>query len=412
MRTDTLRYSLLKPLRDRTASACRAVTAEVGTLAALAARELAAAGSVDVSLRRRLWLWRHGFTSRSDALFDVDRTNHHEFVSDRQHERVDDVDGRWADVVTNKLAYYLLFEPLGDHLPELYGVVDDGTLQRGSPRLADPHAAVGEAPPDGAADPPTRTPAGPWARTYLDAHDALVLKPVYGSGGRGVLVCRRRGDDGTEAGAGADGAGGDAVTGTPEGYVVNGEPYTPEAFDALVGELSEYLAWSFVEQADYAAALYPDATNTLRVVTLWDDATDEPFVSGAVHRVGTAASAPVDNWSRRGLSAEIRDDGTLSSAAQWRPDEGSVEWFDEHPDTGEPLAGRSVPDWPAVREGVLAMAAEVPSLPRLGWDVVVADDGFRVLEVNAHAATRTLQVHRPLLADPRTRRFYERHGGR
>lgn len=58
------------------------------------------------------------------------------------------------------------------------------------------------------------------------------------------------------------------------------------------------------------------------------------------------------------------------------------------------------------------MAAAFPYLLRLGWDVVLTDDedGFPVLEVNAHAAMRTLQVHRPLLRDPRVRRFYEYHG--
>jgi D-alanine-D-alanine ligase-like ATP-grasp enzyme len=57
------------------------------------------------------------------------------------------------------------------------------------------------------------------------------------------------------------------------------------------------------------------------------------------------------------------------------------------------------------------MAAAFPHLPRIGWDVVVTDDGgFVILEINAHAGVETLQVHRPLLRDPRIRRFYEHHG--
>jgi glutathione synthase/RimK-type ligase-like ATP-grasp enzyme len=58
---------------------------------------------------------------------------------------------------------------------------------------------------------------------------------------------------------------------------------------------------------------------------------------------------------------------------------------------------------------VLDLAETVPYLPRLGWDVLPTDDGFVVLEANAHAATRTVQVHRPLLRDERVRRFYEHH---
>ncbi|ESP90053.1 sugar-transfer associated ATP-grasp domain-containing protein [Candidatus Halobonum tyrrellensis] len=179
--------------------------------------------------------------------------------------------------------------------------------------------------------------------------------------------------------------------------------------------LSEYLVSEFVRQADYADRLFPDAVNTLRVVTLNDDA-DGPFVAGAVHRVGTAASAPVDNWSRGGLSVEIAGDGTLSDGARWSS-AGELRWFDAHPDTGDPLAGVEMPGWPAVRERILWMAAALPSLPHIGWDVVLTDEGdgendpgFVVIERNSHPGVETLQVHRPLLDDPRVRRFYERHG--
>jgi hypothetical protein len=352
-------------------------------LATLLERELTTGRAVDIPPDRRLWLWQRGFTSRSHALFELTAENHHLYVSDLAHELANDAAGRWGDVVSNKLTFYLLFAAHADSFPDCYGVLDGGRFGRPAARLVDPFDGDG---PLG--DDPTATVDGvAWLDTYLAAHDRLVLKPVYGSGGRGVLVCERDGD----------------------GYRVNGEAYTDEAFAALLADLDEYLAWQFVEQAPYAAGLYPDATNTLRVLTLWDEAADAPFVAGAVHRVGTDRSAPVDNWSRGGLSALVRDDNTLSRAAQWRPEEGQVHWFDDHPDTGRTLTGATVPDWPAVRERVLELATTVPYLPRMGWDVVVTDDGIAVLEVNAHAATRTIQVHRPLLDDPRVRRFYERH---
>jgi D-alanine-D-alanine ligase-like ATP-grasp enzyme len=57
------------------------------------------------------------------------------------------------------------------------------------------------------------------------------------------------------------------------------------------------------------------------------------------------------------------------------------------------------------------MAAAFPHLPRLGWDLIVTGEGeFTVLEVNAHAGNLTVQIHRPLLREPRVRRFYEHHG--
>jgi hypothetical protein len=81
-----------------------------------------------------------------------------------------------------------------------------------------------------------------------------------------------------------------------------------------------------------------------------------------------------------------------------------------HPDTGTPIEGAVVSGWPAVRDGIVALATRLPFLPYVGWDVVVTDEGYQVIEGNRRPDVNLLQVHRPLLADPRVRRFYERHG--
>jgi hypothetical protein len=314
--------------------------------------------------------------------------------------------GEGDAVVNNKLAFALLFGAFADRLPALYGVLRDGHVYRDYPTVAAPPGAPGDETPTTDATEaattdatealaaaneaePTRTAAGPWVASVLDAAGRLVLKPVYGFGGDGVHVCRSAGD----------------------GVVVDGERESRAAFVDRIDALDDSLVTAYVDQADHAARLFPDATNTLRVVTLRDPDTGDPFVADAVHRIGTRRSAPVDNWSRGGLSATIRDDGTLSPGAQWLPDRGVVRWFESHPDTGERIVGTPVPDWEPIREGVLSMARAMPYLPRVGWDVLPTGDGeFVVLEANAHAATRTLQVHGPLLRDDRVRRFYEAHG--
>ena len=389
---------VLRPVRRRVLAAARAGRTRLGYLATLLARERRSRGR-QLPLSRRLWLWRHGFTSRSHALFDVTPATRRDYLSDLQHERANELGSRWDTVVNNKLLFQLLFGAHPDRLPDLYGVVHGGRVYRDYPGVVPPpHADGGRsddaAATDGGADTSERATASPdsdageWLAAALDAAGTLVCKPVYGSGGRDVLVCRR----------------------TADGYRVNGNRHSRSAFVDRVRAFDGVLVTEYVEQADYAARLFPDAANTLRVLTLWDPETDDPFVAGVVQRIGTRRSAPVDNWSRGGLSAEVREDGTLSAGAQWLPDRGVVRWFDSHPDSGVQIEGTAVPDWPAIRSGVLELARTVPSLPRVGWDVLPTGDGaFVVFEANAHAATRTIQVHRPLLRDPRVRRFYEHH---
>jgi hypothetical protein len=356
-------------------------------------RELTRGLELDLPWERRLWLYRRGFTSESGVLFGVDETNYRDVVSDLQHERADVVTEPWDVTVNNKLTFHLLFGSFPERLPTLYGLVDDGTLVRNSPAMTVPSWQSGDT------DGEERTGGSgvdrfelvPWIDAHLDEADALVLKPVAGYGGHGFLRCHKL-EDGT-------------------GYGVNGESKTPDEFASLVEGLEEYLAWDLVEPGAYLKRIYSGATGAVRVMTMWDYDRREPFVAGAAQRIASDRSAPIDSSRRGGLTAAVSEAGELSRAARWNPERGELDWHDHHPDTGARIEGARVSGWPTVREGLLEMAASVPSLPRLGWDVVVTGEGtFTVLEVNAHAGDTSVQMHQPLLRDPRVRAFYEHHG--
>jgi hypothetical protein len=387
---------MIRRLRDawrtvrRPRQTARAVARRLSVVETLAGREVVS--GVSLPLARRLSLWRHGFTSRSGVLFGVGPGDYDDYLSDYRLELVDDLGGDWGDVPANKLAGHLWFGASADRLPDLYGVVDDGRLYRDYPTVVSPPAGLDDRPTetaDGGVASETLHEAGEWVLSVLDATGTLVCKPAYGFGGEGVHVCRT----------------------TDEGVVVDDDRVSRGAFVEWVDGLAATLVTAYVEQADYAARLFPDAVNTLRVLTLWDPETDDPFVTDAVQRIGTRQSAPVDNWSRGGLSAAVREDGTLSAGARWETDESHLAWYESHPDTGAEIEGTAVPDWPEIRSGVLDLARTVPYLPRVGWDVVVTGDGeFVLLELNGHAGIETLQVHRPHLDDPRVRRVYETYG--
>lgn len=352
---------------------------------------------IDQPLTERLRNYRHGFLSHSAALYDFETHGRDAYLSDIQREKTAFInDSQFVSVLANKVGFYVSMEPFDDHRPDTFGVIADGRfhpIRRPRELLAD-----GAAPSDSPLSSTRRLstavsseggPADRWVLDRLQSGDELVLKPVNAAGGDGVRHCTYDG----------------------QAYRVNGTQVSPRRLRKTVSTLDASVAMAFVEQASYANKLFPDATNTIRVITMWDNENGEAFSPAVVHRIGTERSAPVDNFDRTGIAAKIDPEtGELGTGIQLAAD-GSVREHDVHPDTGSAISGRTVPGWQSIFEGVLEIAAAFSYVPYVGWDVVVTGPGeFALLEANNCPGLKSLQAHDPLLLDDRARRFYARHG--
>jgi hypothetical protein len=340
--------------------------------------EAAAVTRFRMPLRRRLWLWRHGFLSQADVIYGdsgITEKNHHLYLSSYQRDLTQWINGRWGDALENKLLFHHLLDGFPERRSTVYGHLTNGRFT----------------PVDAGESATTMTDTDAAAERIIDrlkTDGRLVLKPTYGTIGKRIHICSYT--DGT--------------------YRVNGEEQTEAEFRALLSDLDDHLVCGFVEQASYTADLYADSPNTLRILTMLDPDTGEPFIPAAAHRIGTDRSAPLDNWSRGGLSANVDlATGELGPGIQY-PYDGSLERHASHPDTGAQIAGTTVPGWSEIREGILDIAAACSQIPYVGWDLIVTDAGeFRVIEGNNCSGVRVFQVHRPLLDDPRVRRFYDHY---
>jgi hypothetical protein len=299
--------------------------------------------------RRRftLSLWRDGFFSQRAELYPFDRFERRWFLNDWE---IETRLGRVNDGrVIPLLDDKLLFHLLIGNEPAVAGPEAIGFVANGRFHSLGRHASVPDA---------------------LAAHERVVCKPNRGSGGAGVLV-------------------------------LGPGDWPPER--------GLFLLEGFVVQHDYAAAIFPGSLNTIRVVTLADG--EDAFVAGAAHRFGCAASAPVDNFKRGGVSALVDLATGRLSAGRSNPGLHAVHVHPVHPDTGAPIEGAVVPMWREVMDLALALARMVPGLHHVGWDLCVAADGPRVIEGNARLANpNLLQAHRTILLDPRVRAFMHRHG--
>lgn len=325
--------------------------------------------TVRTPLRARLEMWRRGFISEAWVLYDLEHNDPDLYISDyARFTRSRLVNGRYAAILDNKLLFDQIVGELGPVLPKLLGILENGRMLNIS----------------------TNEPIGPAADRVLEElhrSGSLILKPLTGGGAHGIMALRYDGDS----------------------YTHNGEPIREDDIRRIVDGCSNYMACEFIEQHPTLATIYPHSINSLRLLAMQDEHC-EAFIAAAVVRIGTDATAPRENWLHGGLSAKIDiETGLLGKAVHYPSGGSQLTWHAAHPDSGEMIEGVSLPNWEQVKTGVLEIFRALPVLKYVGWDVVVTEDGFRILEGNNYSDVALLQVHGPLMADERVRAFYRRH---
>jgi hypothetical protein len=207
----------------------------------------------------------------------------------------------------------------------------------------------------------TEKELGDWMARNL-VHD-IVLKPVDGTKGWGVLSLGERLENGTRWRT------------LPSGDVIE--------LPAVWAHCARYLYRGGViiqrrlVPHPTLAKLMPDVLHTVRVVTYLDP---EPVIVDAVLRVGMG-KGPVDNLAQGGIVVRL-------DLASGRCEQGTMlvdglpQHVDDHPVSGSRITGLMLPDWDQVCDLVKAAARKLSMQKSIGWDVSLTTDGPVLLEGN------------------------------
>ena len=76
-----------------------------------------------------------------------------------------------------------------------------------------------------------------------------------------------------------------------------------------------------------------------------------------------------------------------------------------HPDTNYLLEG-IIPHWNMVTEKIIEISRYFPQLIYMGFDVVITDDGFKIIEINSLQGIMMIQYFYPLLKSDLTKEFF------
>lgn len=321
--------------------------------------------------RKRISAWKAGFSSMSWVRFNLDENEPEQYLPDlRTVLKSYKINGFFNSIIGNKLVLARLLASHQLPQPDIVSIIVQGRLiEEDAP--FDPNLAHA-------------------LSRSLERYPHQVFRPTWCGGGEGVFfLCR--GDD---------------------GLTLNGAEVCLDEVCVFLSKQDRYMATEFQQQAAYASTIYSGSTNAMRILSLWDAENGNPFIASVAHRFGSSRSNGMDHWhqGRGGVCASVDlASATLGMAVSLSANNHLV-WESSHPETGEPIEGVVIPGLKECIEGMLKAAAYFPFCPLIGWDVVMTENGFSILEANPMPSLDLIQIHAPLLKDPRSRQFFQNWG--
>lgn len=165
-----------------------------------------------------------------------------------------------------------------------------------------------------------------------------------------------------------------------------------ELFDKFKNDnKSHYIVESKLEQHEALASFHPSSVNTIRIVTLYDNANDIVHFMFAKLRIGNHG-AHMDNTHAGGLSGNIDLETGIINTPGYSVT--STEEYIYHPYSGKQIIGFQIPNWKECKQFVEKVARVTPEVRYVGWDVVILKDGsFALIEANDNADHDGQQIH-------------------
>jgi len=145
-------------------------------------------------------------------------------------------------------------------------------------------------------------------------------------------------------------------------------------YDTLV-QKEQFLVEDCIVQHPKMASIYPNAVNTLRIVTITKN--NNVHIMFRSIRMGNSGNV-VDNFNHGGLFTTIDEDGVIKKPAVDK--KGNI--YTNHPFTNTEIVGFEIPLFDQAINYVKTMAKSIPEVGYVGWDIAITENGPVVVEAN------------------------------
>lgn len=290
------------------------------------------------------WAHRRGFYSYRIGQYGLTEENYKNFLSDYQYKQLRPLNNTYRKWFWDKILTYYVLQPFDEILPRYFCRIAEEKGQRQViPFGKNEINSVEEIP------------------ALVRAQKKLALKKAVGSHGTGFhkLSWDEEQDQ----------------------FQIDDCPCAEEDLLCLLRSLEgEYFISEYVYPHEDLRKIYDRVACTVRVMTIRDDSGS--FIKTAYLRIGTSSTGNTDNLASGGVVAAL----DLASGEVLTPELLREHVFypcTVHPDTGTPIMGK-LPHWDEIKARIEEICRYICPLEYLGFDIVITNEGFKLLEINTH----------------------------
>lgn len=317
-----------------------------------------------VSWKQKLWAYRKGFLSSNIARYGLSEENYKDFMPDFDYYKLHPINGQFSKWIDDKMTVKYILSPFNEYLPEYYFEIHKNKVIKlmDSPRKYDSNINS--------------------VVNLLESKGALAIKLISGSKGEGFYK----------------------VSYNNNKFYINDNVISDVEFNKFLLSLDGYLVTEYIMAHQNIRAVYPNTPNALRVGVLNNNGTAKVF--GAFIRYGTEKSGMIEHAYAGGVFSGVNIiDGSQFNPKQYQG-EKTID-VSRHPDTGAIIKGK-VPHWELIKEVIEKIGSYVPQLKYMGFDIIITDNGFKILEINSHQSLVNMQVYYPIKKDKEIMGFFNK----
>lgn len=300
-------------------------------------------------------------------MYGLDDENYKRYLSDFDYYKIQPINGRFSKWIDDKLTMKYMLQPFDEYLPKYYYQLNNNGKRAVVTRLMDCPEEFGE---DVMA-----------IMGLLEIIGCLAAKLISGSRGDGFYK----------------------IAYSENYYYVNNILITRNEMINFIKNLDGYILTEYLFTHKDLGQIWDKTPNTLRLLTVKEDNAN-PQIAYTYIRFGSETTGLVDNMHAGSVAAFVDiDNGYFTNGRVIINDE----WAERklHPDTKVSLEG-TLPFWGQIKETVLAICNYIPQIRLMGFDIVITNNSFKIIEINSLPAIGAHNYQCPIYTNDKCKDFF------